>query len=202
MEVVIRQLAAQGFRRITLAVGYLSELITAYFQDGSRWGVNISIPMSRSRWAPQGPSPDRRPDRDVPGNERRYSDRSRFSRLIDHHRSEGNIATIGAYEREVKIDLGVIIPNGRSRVQDYLEKPTSTHLVSMGVYIFEPEVVYCIGGPRYLDFPDLVKRLLDAGSRRCIINSRGTGWISAATKTITGPARNSWKKSQNYFIKT
>jgi NDP-sugar pyrophosphorylase family protein len=27
MEVVIRQLAAQGFSRITLAVGYLSELI-------------------------------------------------------------------------------------------------------------------------------------------------------------------------------
>ena len=33
MEVVIRQLAAQGFDRITLAVGYLSDLIAAYFQD-------------------------------------------------------------------------------------------------------------------------------------------------------------------------
>ena len=41
MEIVIRQLAAQGFRRVTLAVGYLSELIQAYFGDGSRWGVSI-----------------------------------------------------------------------------------------------------------------------------------------------------------------
>ncbi len=45
MEVVIRQLAAQGFRRITLAVGYLSELIRAYFQDGSRWGVDIDYSL-------------------------------------------------------------------------------------------------------------------------------------------------------------
>ena len=41
LEIVIRQLKACGFHRITLAVGYLSDLIKAYFQDGSRWGVKI-----------------------------------------------------------------------------------------------------------------------------------------------------------------
>ena len=41
MEVVIRQLKAHGFQRITLAVGYLSELIKAYFQEGSKWGVEL-----------------------------------------------------------------------------------------------------------------------------------------------------------------
>ena len=101
----------------------------------------------------------------------------------------------------MKTDLGVIIKNGCSRVRDYLEKPTSTHLVSMGVYVFEPEVVSCIGGPRYLDFPDLVKGLLAAGKQVGYYHSRGTGWISAATTTITGPARNSLKKSQNLFYK-
>ncbi len=46
-------------------------------------------------------------------------------------RSQGSIATIGAYECQVKIDLGVIIKNGHGRIRDYLEKPTNTHLVSM-----------------------------------------------------------------------
>ena len=38
MEVVIRQLRTHGFQRITLAVGYLSELIKAYFQDRVQMG--------------------------------------------------------------------------------------------------------------------------------------------------------------------
>ena len=41
LEIVIRQLKANDFHHITLAVGYLSDLIKAYFQDGARWGVQI-----------------------------------------------------------------------------------------------------------------------------------------------------------------
>ncbi|MCG8650265.1 MAG: NTP transferase domain-containing protein, partial [Pirellulales bacterium] len=41
LEIVIRQLKAAGFEDITMAVGHLSELLTAYFQDGSKWGLDI-----------------------------------------------------------------------------------------------------------------------------------------------------------------
>ncbi len=60
----------------------------------------------------------------------------------------------------MKIDLGVIIKNGRGRIRDYLEKPTSSYLVSMGIYVFEPQVLEYIENRTYLDFPDLVQRLL------------------------------------------
>ena len=70
------------------------------------------------------------------------------------------MATIGAYQREVSIDLGVIILNGDKRIKDYLEKPKSTYLVSMGVYVFEPPVLELIEPETYLDFPDLVRTLL------------------------------------------
>ena len=168
MEVVIRQLAAQGFRRITLAVGYLSELIQAYFQDGSRWGVDIDYSIEHEPLGTAGPL-TRIPDltdtflvmnADVLTN-------LNYHELIQHHRAQGGLATIGAHERQVKIDLGVIIKNGHGRIRDYLEKPTSTHLVSMGVYVFEPEVLEFIDKPNYLDFPDLVKRLLAAGKLVC-----------------------------------
>jgi NDP-sugar pyrophosphorylase family protein len=166
MEVVIRQLAAQGFRRLTLAVGYLSELIRAYFQDGSRWGVDIDYSLEQEPLGTAGPL-SQIPDltdtfmvmnADVLTN-LNYHD------LVNHHRAQGSLATIGAYERQVKIDLGVIIKDGHGRIRDYLEKPTSTHLVSMGVYVFEPQVLEFIDGPSYLDFPDLVKRLLAAGKQ-------------------------------------
>ena len=163
MEVVVRQLAAQGFGRITLAVGYLSELIQAYFQDGSRWGVSIDYSLEQQPLGTAGPLTQ------IPNLSDTFLVMNAdiltnldFRELVAHHRAKRNLATIGAHECQVKIDLGVIIKNGHGRIRDYLEKPTTTHLVSMGVYVFEPEVLSCIDGPGYLDFPDLVKRLLAA----------------------------------------
>ena len=41
MEIVIRQLQRHSFSRITLAVGYMADLICAYFGDGAKFGVKI-----------------------------------------------------------------------------------------------------------------------------------------------------------------
>lgn len=38
LETVIIQLRHCGFHHITLAVGYMADLIRAYFQDGAKWG--------------------------------------------------------------------------------------------------------------------------------------------------------------------
>jgi NDP-sugar pyrophosphorylase family protein len=73
--------------------------------------------------------------------------------------------------REVKIDLGVIELNGGYTVSHYIEKPRSTHNVSMGIYVYEPKVLQYIERGRYLDFPELVLRLLKAGERVCAFPS-------------------------------
>src|SRR4051794_13902280 len=41
LEVIIRQLAMQGFERITLLVNHQAELIRAFFGDGEKWDVQI-----------------------------------------------------------------------------------------------------------------------------------------------------------------
>ncbi len=164
MELVIRQLEAHGFRHITLAVGYLSELIRAYFQDGSKWGVKLDYSYESQPLGTAGPLAlikDLREtflvmNADVLTN-------LDYQELLGYHQRHGGMATIGAYERQVQIDLGVIIPDGDCRIKDYVEKPTSSHLVSMGIYIFEPEVMDFIRPGKYLDFPDLVKLLLQGG---------------------------------------
>src|SRR3954451_24526909 len=45
LEVIIRQLAAQGFRRITMAVNHQASLIQAFFGDGCKWGVEIDYSL-------------------------------------------------------------------------------------------------------------------------------------------------------------
>ena len=39
-------------RRITMATGYLSHLLQAYFGDGSRFGIHIETRSRIDRWAP------------------------------------------------------------------------------------------------------------------------------------------------------
>lgn len=164
LEIVIRQLRQHGFGRITLAVGYMAELIKAYFQDGTRLGVKIEYSFEATPLGTAGPLAQIADlsetflvmNADVLTN-------LKYQELLNCHKENGAIATIGAYKRQVTIDLGVIIPDGHCRIKDYVEKPTSTHLVSMGVYVFEPEVLSYIRGHGYLDFPDLVKILLQDG---------------------------------------
>jgi NDP-sugar pyrophosphorylase family protein len=163
MEVVIRQLRANGFQRITLAVGYLSHLIEAYFQDGSRFGVRIDYSVEEEPLGTAGPltlieglnEPFLVMNADILTN-------IDYNGLFRYHREHGAVATVAAFNREVKVDLGVIVSDGHLRIKDYIEKPTHSYLVSMGVYIFEPKVLEFIPSNAYLDFPDLVKLLINA----------------------------------------
>ena len=46
LEIIIRQLSRQGVSHVTLAVNHLANLIQAFFQDGSKWGLlrQITLP--------------------------------------------------------------------------------------------------------------------------------------------------------------
>ena len=60
------------------------------------------------------------------------------------------------------IEFGVIGVEG-TRIVDYDEKPTIAYDVSMGVYVFEREVVDLIPSGEHFDFPDVVHVLLERG---------------------------------------
>lgn len=161
LEFIMRQLRNQGLTRITLAVGYLGELIRAYFGDGSRLGVNLTYSYEAEPLGTAGPlalieglnEPFIVMNADVMSN-------IDFNELLSFHRTHGGVATISSYELDVKIDLGVILKDGGSRIIDYVEKPTSKYLVSMGIYVFEPQVLRFVERNHYLDFPDLIRKLL------------------------------------------
>jgi NDP-sugar pyrophosphorylase family protein len=164
MEIVIRQLQRHGFRNITLAVGYMADLIEAYFQDGEKFGVKIDYSYESSPLGTVGPLAliDGLDETFLVMNADVLTNIN-YNKLIDFHKSHGPIATISAYKRQATIDLGVIINGDHYRIEGYLEKPSSTYLASMGVYVFEPQILTYINSNGYLDFPDLVKLLLREG---------------------------------------
>lgn len=76
------------------------------------------------------------------------------------------MATIAAHHRTVKIDLGVLqhAPNS-FELTGYIEKPSYKYVVSMGIYVFNSETLRYIPKKRYLDFPDLVLKMIAADEK-------------------------------------
>jgi NDP-sugar pyrophosphorylase family protein len=64
------------------------------------------------------------------------------------------------YDREVEITLGVLKVNKMNEIYDYIEKPIMKYRASMGIYVFEPEVLAYIPSGKPFDLPDLIKTLI------------------------------------------
>ena len=86
-----------------------------------------------------------------------------YSDLVNYHKRNGAIATIALKKRDVKIDFGVVEIDDGHDIVGYTEKPKIDYLVSMGVYAFEPMVLKYIKPNEYLDFPNLIKKLISNG---------------------------------------
>ena len=166
LEVLLRQMRTAGITDVVLAVGHLAELLHAFFQDGSRLGLGLTYCHESSPLGTAGPLAQ------VPGLTDTFLVTNgdvlttlRFCDLIAFHHAQGAAATIAAHHRRVKIDLGVLQCDGDHRINGYIEKPSFDYLVSMGIYVFEPRVLPYVTPGAYLDFPDLIQKLIAAGER-------------------------------------
>lgn len=166
LEIILRQMQRAGIDEVILTVGHLAGLLQAFFQDGQNLGIKISYSFEDNPLGTAGPLSM------VEGLDDTFLvcngdvlTTLNLSDLIDYHRRSGAIATIATHTRNIHVDLGVIQFNGNQEIIGYIEKPTYSYQVSMGIYVFEPYVLKYIERNQYLDFPDLVLRLLAGGDR-------------------------------------
>ncbi len=166
LEILLHQLKQAQVDEVILTVGHLSHLMQAFFQDGERFGLKIRYSYEEQPLGTAGPlslvAGLDEPFLVANGDVLTTLD---LRSLVDFHRSSNAIATIAAHARKVKIDLGVIQSNGSNQVTGYIEKPTYEFYVSMGIYVFEPRLLPYIPYNQYLDFPDLILRLIQAGEK-------------------------------------
>lgn len=168
LEIILHKLVREGVTRVTLSVGYLSELIRAYFQI-ARPGLETLAIDYVDEVTPTGTAGALRlveglSDTFLLMNGDVLTTLS-LERLIAHHKTSGAALTIATHAKDVKVDLGVLEVGDADRVTGYVEKPTLSYRVSMGLYVLEPSVLGFVPGTGHFDFPDLVHALLDAGER-------------------------------------
>jgi NDP-mannose synthase len=166
LEIILRQIKLAGINEVIITVGHLSHLLQAFFQQGQRFGLKISYSLEDHPLGTAGPLSL------IGGLNETFMVANGdvlttldLRDLIASHKESGALATIATHTRRIKIDLGVIQYDGANQIAGYMEKPIYDYNVSMGIYLFEPGVLEYIPCNEYLDFPDLVLRLIAADER-------------------------------------
>lgn len=166
LEIILRQLKAAGVTDIILAVGYLSQLLQAFFQDGERLGLKISYSFEDRPLGTAGPIAlaFEQLDDDFLVMNGDLMTTLGYRNLFAFHKQKSAAATIGIYQRDVKIDFGVIESDEDGKLVRYIEKPTYHFDVSMGVNVLNKNAIAPYLNPgEYLDIPDLMVQLFKNG---------------------------------------
>jgi len=160
LEVILRQLVAQGFDRVTLAVNHQAEIVRAFCGDGSRWGISIDYSletMPLSTIAPLRLIGDL-PENFLLMNGDVLTDLP-MGKLYQDHVSHNRQFTIAASERTHIVDYGVLHASD-ARLTGFEEKPKLQYLVSMGVYIVNRAVLDRVPAGQKFGFDDLMLDML------------------------------------------
>ena len=169
LDIVVHQLAAAGVGHMTISTGHLAHLVRAVFGDGSAYGVRIDYAEEDEPLGTAGPM------REIEGLDSTFIALNGdilttldIRELVGAHRAAGNALTIAGTRRTVRADYGVMLLDAdgdgpTTRLHGYDEKPESSHVVSMGIYVVEPRAVDHVPAEGRFDIPDLVLALLAAG---------------------------------------
>jgi mannose-1-phosphate guanylyltransferase len=167
---ILYLLQRHGLREVVINLHHLPDVITDYFGDGSRIGMDIHYSFESELLGTAGGvknnadflgdgtflvmSGDALTDIDLTG-------------LILAHRRVGSIATMAVKEVPDPSLYGVVVADDTGRVVGFQEKPTReearSRLCNCGIYVLEPEILSHIPAGRFDDFgkrllPDLLSQ--------------------------------------------
>jgi NDP-sugar pyrophosphorylase family protein len=166
LEIVLMQLAKAGFTHVTLAVNHLSNLVMAYFGDGSRWNIRIDYSLEERPLSTIGPLTLIRdlPEDFLVMNGDILCDLD-FAAFFREHVASGTEVSVSAFRRDVKIDFGVLQYDEAGALRSFVEKPTYSFDVSMGIYCIKRRVIERMAAGEPYGFDNLMLDGLEGGSQ-------------------------------------
>ncbi|WP_054869839.1 sugar phosphate nucleotidyltransferase [Caloranaerobacter sp. TR13] len=167
MEYSIELLRKYEITDIAVTLAYLPDVIINYFEDGSKWGVNIKYFIEEIPLGTGG---------SVKNAEEFLNDTFivisgdaltdiNLKRAIEFHKTKNSLATIVLKKEPVPLEYGVIITNEEGRIESFLEKPSwgevFSDTINTGIYILEPQALsYYKKGDNFDFSKDLFPKLL------------------------------------------
>lgn len=142
LEVIIRQLKQNGFTEITVALNHMANYIKAFFGDGSNWGIKINYSQETKALSTIGPLTliDDLPDNFLVMNGDILCDLN-YRAFFEQHLRNKNDVSVSVFNREAKIDFGVLEYDEKFSINKFIEKPTYNFEVSMGIYCINKSII-------------------------------------------------------------
>jgi len=147
LERVLNHLVGFGINRIVLSVGYLGEIIEHHFEDGSRFGCEITY----LREDPNSPRGTGGPLASLPSLVQGLNEpilvmngdlvtQFDVAAMLTHHERTESVATVGAFNYFHEVPYGVLNTNDAREITAIVEKPVRQELVSGGVYVLNASI--------------------------------------------------------------
>jgi len=161
LETIISNFKKYGFTDIILSVSYKSHVIEEYFEDGTKFGVQIEYIHEKKRMGTAGALSLIKEKLNEPffvmnGD---LLTNINFEHMMDYHISNNSYATMGVREYDFQVPYGVVNIDG-IHIKNIEEKPTHTFYVSGGIYILSPKILDLIPNERFYDMPTLFENII------------------------------------------
>lgn len=165
MEIIVEQLREAGIQRVNVATHYLPEKIKEHFGDGSAFGVKLSYLTEERPLGTAGAlgllEPPTGPLLVINGDILTKVD---FQALLDFHREQDALVTVGVRKFEMRVPYGVVEGEG-GFVTSLEEKPSLSFFVNAGIYLLAPEAYRYLPAGLRLDMTELIQAMLAEGER-------------------------------------
>jgi dTDP-glucose pyrophosphorylase len=166
LQTIIDGFSKHGFTNFTMCLGYKSDVIKDYFQDGKKFGVNIEYVIEDKRMGTAGALTLLQKKLDEPffvmnGD---ILTNVNYDQLLDFHKSNNAKVTMCVREYDIEVPYGVINMQNES-ITSIEEKPVHSFFVNAGIYLLEPKCIDLIPNNEFYDMPTLCEKLLDLNEK-------------------------------------
>ena len=161
LETIVKCFVDGGFTNITMCLGYKSNVIKDYFQDGTNFGAKIDYVIEEKRMGTAGALTLLKENINKPffvmnGD---LLTNVNFEKLLDFHESNKSIATMCVREHDIEVPYGVVNLDNE-KIISIDEKPVHSFFVNAGIYLLDPECISLIPINKFYDMPSLFEELI------------------------------------------
>ena len=158
LERIIEKCVNHGLRDFYISVNYLKDKIKNYFQNGKKWGINITYIEEETPLGTAGSISLLKKKIDKPLfviNGDVISDVN-FFELYQFHIKNRSSFTLCSHNVKTRIDYATLKLN-ENNVINIKEKPTVSHSINAGIYLLNPEILHNIEYNKHLDMNELIE---------------------------------------------
>jgi len=178
LQTIVEKFASYGFINIVMCIGYKSHIIQDFFEDGSKFGVNIEYILEEKRMGTAGAlsllNKKQEPTEPFFVMNGDLLTNVNFESMLEFHQQNEAKATMCVREYDFQVPYGVVNIVD-SQILSIMEKPIHSFFVSAGIYMLDTSTLEMIPNGKFYDMPTLFEEMIQQGD-----------------KTISFPIREYW----------